>query len=110
MESKYHNTTAKYLTILEYLNNLCYFTEIHEGPKPKTTREDWHHGTLSRSEAKELLKAAPGNSDGRFLVRYSENKNENVLTMMWFNNDFNFVVKQQVPIYILSWKISFDYF
>lgn len=71
-------------------------SETHEGPKPKTSREDWYHGTLSRDEAHELLKATNANTDGRFLVRYSEKNSGFVLTMMYMNQVYNYVISQEV--------------
>lgn len=86
------------LFVLIVLYVCSFLTETHEGPKPSTTKDDWYHGTLSRAEAIQLLTSYSGNSDGRFLVRYSEKEESIVLTMMIATSTtpYNYFIKKQV--------------
>lgn len=84
-----------YYQIAEILKN-------HEGPKPKTKKEDWYHGTLKREEAVDLLTVTNSNTDGRFLVRYSENNTGYVLTMMFQNAPYHFLISKQREFYFID--------
>lgn len=83
---------------------VSHLIKTHEGPKPSTTKDDWYHGTLSRAEAIQLLTSYSGNSDGRFLVRYSEREESIVLTMMSATSTtpYNYFIRKQGNFYFID--------
>ncbi|KAJ3594250.1 hypothetical protein NHX12_006581 [Muraenolepis orangiensis] len=65
-------------------------------------KQDWYHGAIPRLEVQELLK-----SDGDFLVRRSQGKQENVLSVHWAGSCRHFLIQQTNNMYRLD-KESFQ--
>lgn len=52
-------------------------------------KQDWYHGAIPRLEVQELLR-----SDGDFLVRRSQGKQENVMSVHWAGSCRHFLIQQ----------------
>lgn len=69
--------------------------ENYKSPPPKTNRNLWYHGTLNRSEAESKIRKY-SDSNGTFLVRWSDRNKAIVLTLYNDKGFFNYIIKNQV--------------
>ncbi|CAL8243222.1 unnamed protein product [Lota lota] len=60
-------------------------------------KQDWYHGVIPRLEVQELLR-----NDGDFLVRRSQGKQENVLSVHWSGSCRHFLIQQTNNLYRLD--------
>lgn len=60
-------------------------------------QQDWYHGAIPRLEVQQLLK-----SDGDFLVRKSQEKQENVLSVQWEGSCKHFLIQNADNMYRLD--------
>ena len=78
--------------------SFLFYKANHPISSPKTTKSEWYHGTLGRVGAVEILKRLSGNSDGSFLVRFSE-RTGLVLTMLYLEQDYHFPIQKEVSFF-----------
>ncbi|XP_026758712.1 tyrosine-protein kinase Shark isoform X2 [Galleria mellonella] len=73
----------------------CYqLLKNHVPATPKTSRNQWYHGTLNRDEAVRTLHEHA--CEGAFLLRYSErHTGAYVLTMLSENTPYNFIIRKE---------------
>lgn len=70
----------------------------YKSPMAKTNKSLWYHGTLDRHEAQALIQKN-NMKDGTYLVRLSDRNNGcNVLTMVYDQQIYNFLIKQEVRV------------
>ncbi|CAL8351203.1 unnamed protein product [Merluccius merluccius] len=60
-------------------------------------KQDWYHGAIPRLEVQALLR-----SDGDFLVRRSQGKQENVLSVHWAGSCRHYLIQQANNLYRLD--------
>lgn len=70
------------------------FLESYKCPTPEISQKQFYHGTLDRQESEQKIKQFKLEK-GVFLVRYSERKNANVLTL-YSEKVCHFMIKTQV--------------
>lgn len=68
-------------------------------PAPRSKRDAWHHGTLDRCEAEEILRNCK-EQDGVYLVRYSKRHRGEVLTIYHRGQLFNYMIRKEVRFHI----------
>ncbi|CAH1960669.1 unnamed protein product [Acanthoscelides obtectus] len=79
---------------LARMNGYIECAEIIEQYKHKVTRTEkskWYHGTLGRQEAETMIKEY-STKNGTFLVRFSERNKQNVLTLIYDEEFYHYII------------------
>ncbi|XP_026288164.1 tyrosine-protein kinase Shark [Frankliniella occidentalis] len=73
----------------------------YKPPAPRSKREAWHHGTLDRVEAEDILKTCK-EQEGVYLVRYSKRHSGDVLTISHRGQFFHYQIKKDNSYYFID--------
>lgn len=67
----------------------------YKPPAPRSKRDAWHHGTLDRYEAEDILRNCK-EQEGVYLVRYSHRHRGDVLTIHHRGHIYHYQIKKEV--------------
>lgn len=73
----------------------------YKSPVPKTNRNHWFHGTMSRQEAERLINEYDP-ATGTFLVRFSERNKNTVLTLKADTCYYNYIIQNERTYYFID--------
>ena len=73
----------------------------YKPPAPRSKRDAWHHGTLDRGEAEDILMNCK-EQEGVYLVRYSKRHRGDVLTIHHRGSFYHYQIKKENGYYFID--------